>query len=115
MSSQASQQTPTKPQTPYVKMYYIRVAFAVFGGILNGALDLGVQNPALGDFGGVLGILLGVAIFAFTFVLFRYIMKDLASRVLDIKKFTSVGIFSFFIFWFLAWVISINFLFPIPS
>jgi hypothetical protein len=96
-------------------MYYIRLAFAVAGGILNGALNLKVQNPELGDLGAVLGILLGIGVYAFTFVLFRYIMTGLASRVLDIKKFTSVGIFSFFIIWFVSWTISINFFYPMPS
>jgi len=96
-------------------MYYIRVAFAIGGGILNGALNLSIQNPTLGDSGGILGLLIGIGIYAFTFVLFRYIMKDLASRVLDLKKFTSVGIFSFFIIWFVSWVIAINFFYPMPS
>jgi len=79
-------------------MYYIRVAFAVIGGIITGALNLR-------DYAGV-G--LGIAIFLLTYILFRYGIKSISSAVKETKKFYMTGIFSYFLLWYVMWVISFN-------
>lgn len=86
-------------------MYYIRALFAVVAGLINGALDL------KGDY-GIVGVALGVAIFAATYLLFRYGISGIYENVKDMSKYYKVAIFSYFILWFVTWVISINLLFP---
>jgi hypothetical protein len=79
-------------------MYYIRVAFAVIGGIITGALNLR-------DYAGV-G--LGIAIFLLTYILFRYGIKSIANAVKETKKFYMTGIFSYFLLWYVMWAILVN-------
>ena len=106
MSGQASQQSPSKPQPIYRKMYYIRVAFAVIGGIITGALNLRSLD----------GLTVGIGIFLLTYLLFRYGIKSISSQVKDTKKFIMTGIFSYFLLWFVMWIISIDlFWIPLPS
>jgi hypothetical protein len=102
MSSQASQQAPAKPQTPYRKMYYIRVAFAVGAGLICGALNIV----------GTTGLMLAIAIYLLSYVFLRYVMKSLAASVLDKNKFFLSAIFSYFLVWFVVWTITINLLYP---
>jgi hypothetical protein len=101
MSSQASQQAPAK-QTPYRKMYYIRVAFAVLAGLITGAMNII----------GINGIMVALAIFLLSYAFLRYVTKGLAAAVLDKNKFFLTAIFSYFLIWFVVWTITINFLYP---
>jgi hypothetical protein len=87
-------------------MYYIRIAFAVIGGVITGALNLR-------DFEGAV---VGVGIFLVTYLLFRYGIKSISSQVKETKKFYMTGIFSYFLLWFVMWIISIDlFWIPLPS
>jgi hypothetical protein len=101
MSSQASQQAPAK-QTPYRKMYYIRVAFAVLAGLITGAMNII----------GINGIMVALAIFLLSYAFLRYVTRGLAAAVLDKNKFFLTAIFSYFLIWFVVWTITINFLYP---
>jgi hypothetical protein len=102
MSGQASQQAPAKPQTPYRKMYYIRLAFAVTAGIVGGALNIV----------GLYGVVIGIGFYLLSYIFLRYIMKGLAASVLDKNKFFLTAIFSYFLIWFVVWTITINLLYP---
>lgn len=82
-------------------MYYIRVLFAVIGGLITG-----IQNIK-----GELGILVGIVVFLASFIFFRNFSPF--SSVPDKKKHYMTGIFSFFLLWFVVWVISINLLYPV--
>lgn len=84
-------------------MYYIRVIFAVIGGVLTGALNIR----------GELGLVVGVAIFLGTYALFKYGIKRFRN-VPEKNKLYMTGIFSFFLIWFVFWVISINLIYPAP-
>lgn len=83
-------------------MYYIRVIFAVIGGIITGGLNIR----------GGLGILVGVVIFLASYVF----LKNMGpfKEIPDKKKYYMTGIFSYFLLWFTVWVISINLLYPLP-
>lgn len=83
-------------------MYYIRVLFAVIGGVITGGINLRDE----------LGIVVGIAVFLASFVLFRNF--DPFRSVPDRKKHYMTGIFTFFLLWFAVWVISINLLYPYP-
>ena len=109
MSGQASQQSPAKPQTPYRKMYYIRVAFAIGGGILSGALSL---TGVSGDSYGSLGLAIALSLFIITYLLFKAV-KRISSAVLDKNKYILTGIFSFFLLWFVTWTVTFNLLSPV--
>jgi hypothetical protein len=85
-------------------MYYIRVAFAVIGGIITGALNLW----------GLEGLSLGIVIFLLTYLLFRYGIKSISSQVKETKKFYMTGIFSYFLLWLVMWIISIDLLWIRP-
>jgi hypothetical protein len=85
-------------------MYYIRVAFAIIGGIIVGALN----------FRGLEGLSLGIIIFLLTYLLFRYGIKSIANQVKETRKFYMTGIFSYFLLWYVMWVISINLLWMKP-
>ena len=74
-------------------------------GLLDGALDL------KGDY-GIVGVALAFAIFIATYFLFKYGIKSISENVKDATKFYKVAIFSFFLLWFVTWVISINLLYP---
>jgi len=90
-------------------MYYIRVAFAVGGGILSGALKgIGISGEAY----GYLGFAIALILFIITYYLFKSV-KSISSGVLDKNKYILTGIFSFFLLWFLTWVITLNLLFPV--
>jgi uncharacterized membrane protein len=102
MSGQASQQAPAKPQTPYRKMYYIRVAFGVAAGIICGALN--IVGPT--------GLIVAIAIFILSYLFLRNVTKGLAALVLDKNKFFLSAIFSYFLIWFVVWTITINLLYP---
>jgi hypothetical protein len=109
MSGQASQQSPAKPQTPYRKMYYIRVAFAIGGGILSGAMKVtGLSGLAYSYY----GFAIALSLFIITYMLFKSV-KSISSGVLDKNKYILTGIFSYFLLWFLTWTISLNLLFPV--
>ena len=108
MSSQASQQAPARLQTPYRKMYYIRVACAIGGGIIAGAL----QFTDVGGVGmGLYGLILGLGIFIMTYIIFTSV-KSIANAVLDKNKFLLTGIFSFFLIYFIVWTITVNLMYP---
>ncbi|MGQ9759701.1 MAG: hypothetical protein ACUVQ5_03900 [Candidatus Methanomethylicaceae archaeon] len=89
---------PTKQQSIYRRMYYIRVVFAVVAGLLNGFLN--VQ--------GIIGLTIGIGIFIVTYLLFRYGIKSISNAVKDKKKFYMTGIFSYFLIWFVMWVLSFD-------
>ena len=82
-------------------MYWIRVLFAVIGGIATGVLNVR----------GFLGIAIGVTLFVLTWVLFKNVLK-VFSNIPDRKKYYMTGIFSFFLLWFVFWVMSINLVYP---
>ena len=103
MSGQASQQAPAK-QTPYRKMYYIRVAFAVAAGLISGAMNIR----------GLYGLIIALAVFVLSYVFLKYVTRGLAAAVLDKNKFILTAIFSYFFIWFVVWTITINLLFPGP-
>lgn len=79
-------------------MYYIRVAFAIFAGIIAGVLKLEEG----------FGLLVGVLIFIITYLLFRYGIKSIYMNVKDVRKFYMTGIFSYFLIWYVIWVIVFN-------
>lgn len=100
MSSQTSKQSAPKPETLYRRMYYIRVIFAVIGGLLTGGLNIR----------GELGIVVGVVVFLASYVFLKSFgpFKDIPDK----KKYYMTGIFSYFLLWFSVWVLSINLLYP---
>ncbi len=83
-------------------MYYTRVAFAFIGGVLAGALNIR----------GDLGLLMGVAIFLLTYLIFRYI-RYFSEGSPDKKKLYMTGIFSFFLLFLAMWILSINLFYPV--
>lgn len=96
MSSKASEASPK--QNIYRKMYYIRVLFAIIAGVISGALKLEEG----------LGLLIGSSIFIVTYLLFRFGIKSIYTNVKDPKKFYTTGIFSYFLIWYVVWVVVFN-------
>lgn len=85
-------------------MYYIRVAFAVFAGVVCGAMNIT----------GTAGLMIAIAIYILSYIFFRYVAKGIAASVLDKNKFFLTAIFSYFLIWFVVWTITINLLYPKP-
>lgn len=83
-------------------MYYTRVLFAVIGGVATGALNIT----------GYTGIAVGITIYLVTYILFRNIIPAFVN-IPDKKKHYMTGIFSFFLIWFVSWVLSFNLLYPV--
>lgn len=81
-------------------MYYIRVIFAVIGGLISGGLNIK----------GELGIVVGAAVFLASYVFLKSFGPF--REIPDKKKYYMTGIFSYFLLWFTIWVISINLLYP---
>lgn len=100
MSGKASERPPASRQPIYRKMYYIRVVFAVLVGIICGVLNVA----------GELGLAIGIGFFILTYLLFRYGIKSISQSVKDSKKFYMTGIFSYFLIWYVMWVLSFNLL-----
>lgn len=98
MSGKTSEGSPAPQQSIYRRMYYIRVVFAVVAGLLNGFLNVA----------GVVGLTIGIGVFVLTYLLFRYGIKSISSGVKDKKKFYMTGIFSYFLIWYVMWVLSFN-------
>jgi hypothetical protein len=98
MSVQASSQSPSGSEKLYRKMYY----FKIIGGIVTGALN--IRGP--------LGIVVGITFFILTYIMFKNVIK-MFSDIPDKKKYYMTGIFSFFLLWFVFWVITINLLYPV--
>ncbi|MCQ5362051.1 MAG: hypothetical protein NO515_05205 [Candidatus Methanomethylicia archaeon] len=95
MSGKVSERPTVAPQPIYRKMYYIRVVFAFLAGLICGALNVV----------GVLGLAIGIGVFILTYLLFRYGIKSISESVKDPKKFYMTGIFSYFLIWFVIWVV----------
>lgn len=104
MSNKASMPPPPKPNGLYRRMYYIRVLFAIIGGIVTGVMNLT----------GVTGLSFGILLYVVTYMLFRYGIPSF-SQITEVKKFYLTGVFSFFLIWFVFWVISINMLYPVTA
>ncbi len=85
-------------------MYYVRVIFAIIGGVATGALQLT----------GIAGLAFGILIYIVTFLLFKHGIPSFSS-IPDKKKFYMTGIFSYFLLWYVCWVISINILYPVVA
>ncbi|MCQ8891879.1 MAG: hypothetical protein NQU41_00685 [Candidatus Methanosuratincola sp.] len=100
MSSQTSKQSAPKPEGLYRRMYYIRVLFAVIGGLVTGGLNIR----------GELGIAVGVAVYLASYVFLKSFGPF--RGIPDKNKYYMTGIFSYFLLWFSTWVISINLLYP---
>ncbi|MEM0100698.1 MAG: hypothetical protein QXI49_03405 [Candidatus Methanomethylicaceae archaeon] len=97
MSSKASEISPIQ-RNIYRRMYYIRVIFAIIAGVLSGILKLEEG----------LGLILGSSFFILTYLLFRFGIKSIYTNVKDTKKFYTTGIFSYFLIWYVIWVIVFN-------
>ena len=85
-------------------MYYIRVLFAIIGGVITGAMNLT----------GITGVSVGILIYVATYMLFRFGIP-VFSQITEVKKFYLTGVFSFFLIWFVFWVLSINLLYPVTA
>lgn len=97
MSGKASD-TPPIQRNIYRRMYYIRVIFAIIAGIVSGILRLEEG----------LGLLVGSSIFILTYLLFRFGIKSIYTNVKETKKFYTTGIFSYFLIWYVIWVVVFN-------
>ncbi len=81
-------------------MYYIRVIFAVVGGLITGGLNIR----------GELGIIVGATVFLASYLFLKSV--EPFRGIPDKKKYYMTGIFSYFLLWFSIWVLSINLLYP---
>ncbi|MEM3365765.1 MAG: hypothetical protein QXQ64_09890 [Candidatus Bathyarchaeia archaeon] len=98
MSGKVSERPTAAPQPILRKMYYIRVAFAFLAGLICGILNVV----------GVLGLAIGIGVFILTYLLFRYGIKSISESVKDTRKFYMTGIFSYFLIWYVIWVLFFN-------
>ena len=57
---------------------------------------------------GVLGLAIGIGFFILTYLLFRYGIKSFSESIKDTKKFYMTGIFSYFLIWYVIWVLFFN-------
>ncbi len=83
-------------------MYYVRVLFAIIGGVATGAMNIT----------GFTGVAVGITIYMVTYILFRNVIPSFVN-IPEKKKHYMTGIFSFFLIWFVLWVLSINLLYPV--
>ncbi|MCC6013226.1 MAG: Rab5-interacting family protein [Candidatus Verstraetearchaeota archaeon] len=97
MINKTSNSTPTH-YSIYRKIYYIRIIFAIIAGLLCGILNLKEG----------IGLIVGVSFFLLSYILFRYVIKGIYSRVKDYRKLYTTGIFSYFLIWYVIWVITYN-------
>jgi hypothetical protein len=97
MTDKISSSAPTH-HSIYRKIYYIRIIFAIIAGLLCGILNLKEG----------LGLIVGTSFFILTYILFRYVIRGIYSNVKDYRKLYTTGIFSYFLIWYVIWVITYN-------